>query len=141
MIPVAFRLGAVACNSARGMMLAAGCIHALRCNNDTCPTGVTTQNPSLYYGLVVPEKAERVRRYHASTIESFLEILAAMGVPDPRDVTPDQIFRRISDMKVKSFAEIYEFLEPGQLIDGGSPPVSWRREWERARAVSFTVAA
>ncbi len=137
----ALALGADACNSARGMMLATGCIQALRCNNDTCPTGVTTQNPALYYGLVVPEKAERVRRFHAATIESFLEILGAVGVPDPRDVTPELIFRRVSDMRVKSFAEIYEFLEPGQLLDGASMPEAWRREWERARADSFTIVA
>ena len=40
-------MGADLCNSARGMLFALGCIQALRCNNNTCPTGVTTQDPKL----------------------------------------------------------------------------------------------
>jgi len=80
----ALALGADGCNSARGMMLALGCIQALRCNADTCPTGVTTQNPALYRGLVVPEKARRVARFHEATIHSLLDLLAAMGVSGPR---------------------------------------------------------
>jgi len=136
----AMALGADLCNSARGMMLAIGCIQALRCNHDTCPTGVATQNPALYHGLVVSDKAERVRRFHKATIESFLEILAAMGVVEPGEITPDLIFRRVSDMKVQSFADIYEFLEPGALVDGGAVPPAWEREWSRARADSFAAA-
>ena len=137
----ALALGADACNSARGMMLALGCIQALRCNNDTCPTGVTTQNPALYRGLDVPDKAQRVERFHRATIESFLEILAAMGVPSPEDISPELIFRRVSDMSVKTFDEIYEFLEPGALIDDAHLPGVWRREWALASAESFSTVA
>ena len=137
----ALALGADACNSARGMMLSLGCIQALRCNNDTCPTGVTTQNPALYKGLSVPDKAERVARYHAGTISSFLELLGAMGVPNPESVTPDLIFRRVSDMKVQTFAELYDFLEPGALIDDADLPVLWRRKWALASAESFGAVA
>ncbi|RMH24132.1 MAG: FMN-binding glutamate synthase family protein [Planctomycetota bacterium] len=137
----ALALGADGCNSARGFMLALGCIQALRCNNDTCPTGVATQNPALYRGLVVPDKAARVERFHAATIRSFLEILAAMGVPRPEDVTPDLIFRRVSDMSVKTFAEIEAFLEPGALIEDAHLPGAWRREWALASAQSFSSVA
>src|SRR5690625_6752485 len=44
-------LGADACYSARGMMLALGCIQALECNLNTCPTGITTHNKELVAGL------------------------------------------------------------------------------------------
>ena len=60
----AMALGADLCNSGRGMMFALGCIQSLRCNSNTCPTGITTQNPALTKGLVVPDKAERVFRFH-----------------------------------------------------------------------------
>ncbi len=133
----AMALGADICNSARGMMLAIGCIQALRCNNDTCPTGVATQNPALYKGLVVEDKSERVRRFHMATISSLLELLHAMGVERPEDVTPDMIFRRVSDRRIMTFSEIYEFLEPGSLAEGGDVPAVWRREWEQASGDSF----
>ncbi len=135
----AMALGADACNSARGMMLALGCIQALRCNNNTCPTGVATQNPALYKGLVVPDKAERIARFHKATIASFLEIMHAMGVPSPEQITPDLVFRRVSDSKIRTFAEIFEFLEPHTLVDDGDHPDLWRREWNAARPDTFSA--
>lgn len=72
-------LGADVCNSARGMMLALGCIQALKCNTNECPTGVATNNPKFVRGLVVSEKWKRVRNYHKNIIEDFLELLAASG--------------------------------------------------------------
>ena len=133
----AFALGADACNSARGMMLALGCIQALRCNTDACPTGVTTQNPALYKGLVVPGKAERVFNYHDGTIKAFLEILAAMGLQRPEDIRPEQMYRRIDDMRVRSFADLYNQIEPGQLLTVEGVPQDMRREWELASADRF----
>ena len=63
----ALAMGADMCNSARAMMLAMGCIQALECNKNTCPTGVTTQDPNLMAGLVPSEKRVRVANYHAET--------------------------------------------------------------------------
>lgn len=136
----AMALGADACNSARGMMLALGCIQALRCNNDTCPTGITTQNPSLYRGLVVEDKAPRVRRFHKATIDSFLEILHAMGHADPSSVGPDDIYRRVSQTKTMNYREIYEFLPQNALIEDTDVPQVWRRAWEAADPDSFRPA-
>ena len=137
----ALALGADACASARGMMLSLGCIQALRCNNDTCPSGVATQNPALYRGLVAREKTPRVRRYHSATVSGFLELLNAMGVRDPGDITPDLIFRRVSDTKARSFADIYEFLEPGALLGDAPLPDLWRREWDMCSADTFAPAS
>jgi len=70
-------VGADICNNARGMMLAIGCIQSLRCNTNRCPTGVTTQDPSLVYGLVVNEKYKRVASYHQQTINRVLDLVGA----------------------------------------------------------------
>lgn len=125
----AMALGADVCYSARGMMLALGCIQALRCNRDNCPSGVATQNPALFNGLDVTDKSERVFRYHHGTVRSFLEMLSAMGLAGPAEISPDRIFRRVDDMQVKSFSEIYDFLRPRQLLDGDGVPALWQREW------------
>ena len=134
----AMALGVDACNSARGMMLALGCIQALRCNHDTCPTGVATQNPALYKALVFPDKAQRVAKFHKGTIESFLELLGAMGLSDPHNISPEMLYRRAGDMCVRSYDELYDFLEPGQLLDGADAPESWKNDWRRSQADSFT---
>jgi glutamate synthase domain-containing protein 2 len=72
-------MGADICNSARGMMLALGCIQSLECNKNTCPTGVATQNPDLYKGLVITDKTQRVANFHKATVHSAIELLAAAG--------------------------------------------------------------
>lgn len=107
----AIALGADLCNCARGMMLALGCIQALECNNNHCPTGVATQNPMLYRGLDVVDKASRVKNYHHETIHSVAEIIAAAGLDSLEELRRDHIFRRVGATKVKTFAEIF----PGPL--------------------------
>ena len=72
-------LGADLCNSARAMMFALGCIQALECNSNTCPTGVATQDPSLMKGLVVDDKKVRVFNYHRLTVASAVELLGQQG--------------------------------------------------------------
>ena len=136
----AMALGADLCNSARGMMFALGCIQSLRCNSNTCPTGITTQNPALTKGLVVPDKAERVFRFHQGTIESLLDLMDAMGVAGIRDITPDLIFRRTGDMRVRTFAELYDTLAPGQLLDDHAIPADWASDWKNASAGAFARA-
>lgn len=75
----AIALGADMCNSARGFMFSLGCIQALRCNNNECPTGVATQNKMLMKGLVVTDKSERVFHFHKNTLHAANELLAAAG--------------------------------------------------------------
>jgi glutamate synthase domain-containing protein 2 len=135
----AMALGADLCNSARGMMLALGCIQALRCNNDTCPTGVATQNKALYKGLVVEDKAPRVHRFHDATIDSMLELLSAIGVDHPSKITPDLVYRRVSEHRISTFEEVFEFLDPDVLVNNGPAPDIWRREWSLASADTFAV--
>jgi len=128
----ALALGADLCASARGMMLALGCIQALRCNTNQCPTGVATQHPALIAGLHVPDKTERVSQFHQGTMESFREILGAMGLSSSSALSPDHIYRRVDDMHVRHFGELYEFPASGQFLDAGAIPEAWRGEWQAA---------
>jgi len=77
-------VGADFINSARGFMFALGCIQALQCNKNTCPTGITTHDKKLQRGLVPEDKAERVKRY-SETMRKEIGIIAhSCGVPEPR---------------------------------------------------------
>ena len=129
----ALALGADLCLSARGMMLALGCIQALRCNSGHCPTGITTQNPALVYGLDVGDKTPRVTRFQAATVGGLLELLGAMGLSHPRELGPHHVFRRVSDSHVRTFAQIHEFLPEGALLTDGEGAESWRDDWRAAR--------
>ena len=128
----ALAVGADVCASARGMMLSLGCIQALRCNTDRCPTGVATQNTARMKGLVVPTKASRVHGYHRETVRSFLELLGALGLEHPDDLRPHHVFRRIDDLLVRNFAELYDFLDPGQLLRDQDVPDHLREDWVAA---------
>jgi glutamate synthase domain-containing protein 2 len=75
----AIALGADLCNSARGFMFSLGCIQALRCHNNACPTGVATQDKMLMKGLVVTDKSDRVFHFHKNTLHSANELMAASG--------------------------------------------------------------
>lgn len=135
----ALALGADVCASARGMMLALGCIQSLRCNTNHCPTGVTTHNPALMYGLEVNDKAERVARFHHETVKGFLELLGTMGLKDAGDLRPHHIFRRIDDLRVLNLGELYDFLEPGQLLHSEAVPADLRKEWHDSRPDRWTL--
>jgi glutamate synthase domain-containing protein 2 len=131
-------LGADMCNAARAMMFALGCIQALRCNTNMCPTGVATQNPELVAGLVVEDKRQRVARYHKETVRSFFEVLGAAGLRHPRDLKPWYIMRRSASGEVRSCHELYPSIEPGALLNGaGSLSGSLAHAWREARADRF----
>jgi glutamate synthase domain-containing protein 2 len=136
----AMALGADWCNSARGFMFALGCIQSLSCHTDRCPTGVTTQDPSRNRALVVPHKTERVYNYHHATLHALAEIIAAAGLDHPQDIRPIHFSQRISSTEVKSFAQLYPSLRPGELIDG-TEDVRFKDAWAMARAESFSPAA
>ena len=83
-VAAAFCAGADFVVSARGFMFALGCIQALQCNRNTCPTGVTTHDPKLQRGLDPTDKAERVYRYQRSVEHDIAMIAHSCGVPRPR---------------------------------------------------------
>lgn len=117
----AFALGADLTNSARGMMLALGCIQALECNENTCPTGITTQDPELMEGLVVDDKAQRVANYHDETVHAVSELLTAAGLKHPDEIDRYRINRRTAADTIKRYEEIYPPVERGCLLNGSAP--------------------
>lgn len=129
-------LGADLCNSARGMMMATGCVQSKQCDANTCPTGVATQNKRLQYGLVVDEKKHLVAHFHKNTIKSFLEMVGALGLNNPSDLNPGHIMRRVSVDCVKPLNEVYEFLSPGQFL-GPNIPAAYRQFWDMASPERF----
>lgn len=76
---LAFALGAQGIYSARGFMLALGCIQALQCGNNTCPIGITTHDPTLQKGLDIATKSLRVKNYVHNVEHDLIELLAASG--------------------------------------------------------------
>ncbi len=80
----ALAMGADFVNSARGFMFALGCIQALQCNKNTCPTGITTHNKKLQHGLVPANKAERIAHYHHGINYGVGIIAHSCGVSNPR---------------------------------------------------------
>ncbi len=136
----ALALGADACYSARGMMLALGCIQALECNRNTCPTGVATQDPALVKGLVVSDKATRVANFHQETVEAFIELLAAAGLSQPDQINRTHVFRRINVHEIRRYDQIYPYLEEGCLRHRHTVPPHWLFDVDEADATRFPCA-
>ena len=114
-------LGADMVNSARAMMMALGCIQALECNKNTCPTGVATQNHELMKGLDIDDKGTRVAKYHRETVNSVIDLLSATGHESLNKLTRSDINKRISEIEVKRFDEIYPEIKEGAFLNGDIP--------------------
>ncbi len=127
--------GADYTNAARAMMMAVGCIQSQRCHTNQCPVGVATQDPKRSRALDVPDKTERVYRYQHATVAEAQRLIASMGLRSPADVSPHHLVRRVDRVRTLSYADLFEWLEPGELIE--EPPESWARDWERADPDSF----
>ncbi len=112
----AMALGADACYSARAMMMAVGCIQALLCNTNKCPTGVATQDPKLTIGLVVDDKKTRVANFHRNTVKSFVELLGASGLDKKENITRSHIYRRISFQSMLTYETIFPAYKPGAFL-------------------------
>jgi glutamate synthase domain-containing protein 2 len=121
--------------SARAMMFAAGCIQALKCNTNKCPTGVATQDPARTRALHVPDKSVRVFNYQRATVASAAQIVASMGLDGFHQLSPAMLNRRIEGQRTRTYAEIYDWLMPGELLDG--PPEAWLSDWIEASADEF----
>ena len=132
-------LGADWCNAARGFMFALGCIQSQSCHTDRCPTGVATQDPLRQRALVVEDKAERVRRFHHSTLKALAEVIAAAGLEHPGQITLRHLSQRVASGRVESFESIYRPLAPGALLAGCDDP-RFASAWTLARADRFAPA-
>jgi glutamate synthase domain-containing protein 2 len=82
----AFCVGADFVATARGFMFSLGCIQAMQCNRNTCPTGVTTHNPRLQRGLDPADKSVRVAAYAEQLQHEIGMIAHSCGVREPRQL-------------------------------------------------------
>jgi hypothetical protein len=121
------------------MMLALGCIQALECNKNSCPTGITTQDPQLMVGLVPEDKAQRIANYHGETVKSVAELVAAAGLNGPRQVDRSHICHRTSSATVSLYDETYPYPESGCLLQR-KPPEAFKRDFDEASPESFQPA-
>ncbi len=110
-------LGADACNSARAMMLAIGCIQALKCNTNRCPTGVATQDKDLQSGLSVTDKKVKVANFHFETVKSAVDMMGAAGIKAPANMNRHHINKRESRSSVRTYAEIYPYVAAGAMLE------------------------
>ena len=138
-------LGADWCNAARGFMFALGCVQAQTCHTGSCPTGVTTQDPHRQRALIVPDKMERVFRFHQNTLDALKEMVQAAGLTHPHEISALHIVRRTSEQEVKLLANMLPFLKPGSLLAAMRGEIDWphnvyRLYWPLARSDSFSVA-
>jgi len=106
-------VGADFVNTARGFMFALGCIQALRCHQNTCPTGVTTHNKRLQRGLVIEEKYLRVANYCANMNKEIDMIAHSCGCHHARELRREHVrIVRTADQSV-ALNLLYPYPEVG----------------------------
>ncbi|MBS7812735.1 FMN-binding glutamate synthase family protein [Roseococcus pinisoli] len=133
-------IGADWVNSARGFMFALGCIQSMSCHTNLCPVGIATQDPKRSRALVVPDKAERVARFHDRTVEALADMLGAAGLRHPDDLRPHHLVRRTGAAQLRQFDRTHYFAQPRDLIENRAESDFYRENWDLARADSFARA-
>lgn len=132
-------LGADMVNMARAFMFSVGCIQALRCHTNTCPTGVTTQDPKRARALVVKRKAVHVKTFHATSMKSFLDMVGAMGVDHPDKLTPKMVYYRLTEGDSLDFSQVFHYIEPGHLLKTGGIHPFFAEDWAASSAEHFYI--
>jgi glutamate synthase domain-containing protein 2 len=109
---VAFALGCDMVNVAREAMLAIGCIQAQKCHEDTCPTGVATQNAWLGHGLDPALKSVRAANYIRTLRRDLLRVAEACGTVHPGLIDTGSVEVLTGRTTSTPLAEVYGY-EPG----------------------------
>ena len=104
-------MGADFITSARGFMFSLGCIQALQCNKNTCPTGITTHDKKLQRGLDPKAKAVRVRNYINHLVHEVGVISHSCGVNEPRQLKRFHCRAVTENGKSKSMQELHPYFE------------------------------
>jgi glutamate synthase domain-containing protein 2 len=108
-VAYALCLGADFVNIARGFMFALGCIQAMQCNRNTCPTGITTHDPGLQKGLVVADKSQRVNNYAKNMLKEVGMIAHSCGVHEPRELRRHHARLVDSNGRTVAMDELYPY--------------------------------
>jgi glutamate synthase domain-containing protein 2 len=104
-------VGADFVNTARGFMFSLGCIQALRCHTNTCPTGVTTQDKRLQRALVVEEKFQRVANYAMNMNREIDMIAHSCGVRHARELRREHVRMMGADQQSVALSSLYPYPE------------------------------
>lgn len=121
MVAWAIAIGADFCVSARGYMFALGCIQAMQCNRNTCPTGVTTHNPRLQRGLVPSDKAKRVAHFHDNLVKEVETIAHSCGASEPRQLRREHARMVNANGDSIPLEELWPPIERGIYLKQGRP--------------------
>lgn len=105
-------------NTARGFMFSLGCIQAMRCHQNTCPTGITTHNVKLQRGLVVEDKCERVAHYARNMNKEIDMIAHACGLAQAREFRREHVRIALADGRTEALSQLYPY--PGRRDDAWS---------------------
>ncbi|NNL86167.1 MAG: FMN-binding glutamate synthase family protein, partial [Myxococcales bacterium] len=132
----ALALGADTVSSARGFMFALGCIQAQQCHRNTCPVGVTSQNPSLERALVVEGRARRVQNFHRNTVGALADVLGAAGLRHPSELERRHLYLRVSPWEIRPMDELYPDARTGELLDSSGDALL-HQLWRASGAQKF----
>jgi len=122
-------LGADITCAARAFMMSLGCIQALKCNTNKCPTGIATQDKKLQYGLDPHNKTNRVYHFHKKTVHAASEIVGTIGRESFDQISSGDIMKRVRQGKVQTLSEYLPEVEPGCLLTG-SGPIRLQQVWD-----------
>jgi glutamate synthase domain-containing protein 2 len=135
-----FAIGADWANAARGFMFAIGCIQAQACHTNACPTGVATQDKLRQRAINVPDKAQRVARFHANTLRALADLVGAAGLDHPKALRPHHFNLRTRSGGVVTGDEAFHEIPVGSLVNGTCKDPAYADRWARADCVSFNPA-
>jgi glutamate synthase domain-containing protein 2 len=107
--------------SARGFLFSLGCIQALQCNKNTCPTGITTHNPRLQKGLDPEVKAVRVSQYAQNLVYEVGIIAHSCGVREPRQLQRFHCRQVMDGGRTRAMSDLFP---PMEAIDSKPDPAS-----------------
>jgi len=103
--------------SARGFMFSLGCIQAMQCNQNSCPTGITTHNARLQRGLDPEQKSARVKNYVEGVLHDVAIIAHSCGVKAARDLRRDHARMVTADGKSISLLQRYPEVDAKPLSE------------------------
>jgi len=108
----ALAAGADFVTSARGFMFSLGCIQAMKCNKNTCPTGITTHDPRFQKGLVPEDKYKKVARYAKGIIKEVELIAHSVGVAEPRQLRRKHVRIMLDNGKSERMDALFPVTSP-----------------------------
>jgi hypothetical protein len=117
-------------------------LQAQTCHTGNCPTGVATQDPLRQRALAVPDKIERVYRFHYHTLAALRELAQAAGLEHPNEFRATHLVRRVPDNDVRLLSNVLPQVPPGVLLEAAAGRAKWPHRvfalyWPQADSRSF----